>query len=552
MTSAKRSKGGSVPSVLDYFSKTKRKKAPKSQTTPSFGTPAPAAHHPAHGIDGGETPVSVVSDDAAGSSEPFGKANVVLGRKGVSRKIVGEERGEPDSSTPASSATLDTHEPNTPPSPASGSCVPEQTVGIPVGRVNAMQTDQTLDTPPSNDTYLTSPPSPPTPADKWRNCPIDQKENKPINSERGQLCNYEDDSEIEGDVDTPRSLLEIEGAPAQTDSQRKPQNANMGTPPNARIPSAASTLPRPNDFFRNYAALKLNNPKRGQPCKYEGGSAIEGGVDTPKSLLEAEDVSAPADSQLKPPTANVDTPSAAGTPSTASTVPRSNDFFRNYAASTSSKSSERRKMDQNDFFSKPIKKQKRSSNQLFLDFGQNSFGRQTICNICGMLRVHGMEEDDAQHAKICKEYKEGVMCMGWKNERRVATFGEEDRILEVRPEDTQQHHKKVSEVKAIVDKELGFTSRRNEDLSGGPAANMTSYMCVSKKRVVGLLVAKRIRKAYKLLPSKDGEDDNTVNNSFSISRSLKSSKALLGVHQIWVHKSHRSRGIASKLVTAAR
>ena len=33
---------------------------------------------------------------------------------------------------------------------------------------------------------------------------------------------------------------------------------------------------------------------------------------------------------------------------------------------------------------------------------------------------------------------------------------------------------------------------------------------------------------------------------------MKPAKALLGVHQIWVHKSHRHRGIASKLVTAAR
>lgn len=243
-------------------------------------------------------------------------------------------------------------------------------------------------------------------------------------------------------------------------------------------------------------------------------------------------------------------PATACAPSSSFAMPQSNDFFRNYSASASSKT---RKTDQNTVCSKPNKKQRQFTNQLFLDFGQNSFGRQSICNICGMLRVHGMEEDDAQHAKICKEYREGVSCLGWKNERRVATFGRGDRILEVRSEDALQHHRKVLEVKAIVDRELGFASRKNEDPARA-VASMTSYMYVSKKRVAGLLMVKRIQRAYKLLPSKEGDggSNNNDNSSTSISRSLKSSKALLGVHQIWVHNSHRSKGIASKLVTAAR
>lgn len=165
-----------------------------------------------------------------------------------------------------------------------------------------------------------------------------------------------------------------------------------------------------------------------------------------------------------------------------------------------------------------------------------------------MLRVLGLEEDDAQHAKVCKAYKEGVTCLGWKNERSVATFGKDDRILEVRPDDAQQHLNKVVEVKKIVDKELGFANRSRENTSV-TGTGKTTYMFISKKRVVGLLVVKRIQRAYELLQA-GVTDDNNVENS--ISRSLKPSKALLGVDQIWVHKAHRHRGIASKLVTAAR
>ena len=40
-----------------------------------------------------------------------------------------------------------------------------------------------------------------------------------------------------------------------------------------------------------------------------------------------------------------------------------------------------------------------------------------------MMTVHGMAEDDAEHERICSEYRKGVAFAGWKNERVVATFG---------------------------------------------------------------------------------------------------------------------------------
>jgi len=475
MKSAKKSNKGkgrrSEPSVLDYFSKSKRKKTPRSTTPPPslFGTPATpttAHHHLVDDIHECRTPASVVSNESRKSSH-------FMGSKHASRKNVGkEEEGTPDSclSTGRARATLDTHEPNTPPPSSLESCIPNQKEGE---RDRATKSAQTSETPPSNDMYMTTPPSPPTP-NAWSDCTVEQMKKFPSKSKLNRRSRISSNIKKD-DVRTPQSLLETKDSPAQNDSQlTQLQNVDMGTPSTACTPS---TSYQSNIIFRNYSA-----------------------------------------------------------------------------SSTSSKSPKTRKMDQSTCFSKPIKKQKQS-NQLFLDFGQNSFGKQTICNICGMLRVHGMEEDDTQHAKICKEYKEGVSCLGWKNERRVATFGRDDRILEVRPDDAQQYHKKVLEVKAIVDKELGFANRTSEE-SLSAVSSMTSYMYISKKRVVGLVVVKRIRRAYELLSSKESYDDanidNNVNNSSSISRSLKSSKALLGIYQIWVHNSHRSRGIASKLVTAAR
>jgi len=254
-------------------------------------------------------------------------------------------------------------------------------------------------------------------------------------------------------------------------------------------------------------------------------------------------------------------------------------FFRKYPSSSStnvssSSNTKTKTIDSSKVkVSRPAVNKKRkhqTSNQLFLDFGQDSFGKQTLCNICGMLRVHGLDEDDVQHHKICKEYQEGVTHLGWKNERMVVAFnGTDDRILEVRSDDPLVHRTKVLEVQAIVNKELGFAKRQNDDIDnavsggGGIAGdiNTTCYLYISKKRVVGLMMVKRIQRAYELLPPSNKETshykDNKKrngndNSSLSISRSLKPSRALLGIHQIWVHKQHRLCGIASKLVSAAR
>lgn len=206
---------------------------------------------------------------------------------------------------------------------------------------------------------------------------------------------------------------------------------------------------------------------------------------------------------------------------------------------------------------KPANKKHKQSNQLFLDFGQKSFGKQSVCRECGMLFMESSEEDVKQHDVICKDYKEGVVCLGWKNERSVSTLGTDERILEIRPGDAPSHWRKVEQVKAIVDKSMGFaqSGRKKEEDDAG----MTCYLYIAKRRVVGLLVVKRIHRAYRLHEppgaNKPEKNKNTIDDKRGddgISRSLKSTKAILGVHQIWSHGSHRGRGIASSLVTAAR
>jgi hypothetical protein len=78
----------------------------------------------------------------------------------------------------------------------------------------------------------------------------------------------------------------------------------------------------------------------------------------------------------------------------------------------------------------------RRHRQLFLDFGQKSFAKHIICFRCGMLLVHGVDEDVQAHERICKDYKDGLFFRGWAKERVIwrsntCPNGNVERIIEV-------------------------------------------------------------------------------------------------------------------------
>jgi len=260
-----------------------------------------------------------------------------------------------------------------------------------------------------------------------------------------------------------------------------------------------------------------------------------------------------------------------------------------------------------------------ATTQLYLDLGQSNFAARSICPVCGMMTVHGMAEDDAEHERICSEYRKGVAFAGWKSERVVATFGgggvglktriglgvgvgvgvglglgmsnnqgkdkskagasTSGRIVEVRPTDPVQHRKLVRRVKAIVDQELGFadsstTAKRSSSATAGDDFDFaedveddddsslfgkTAYLYVSNKAVVGFCTVEVIRSAHRLLdatPAADGQSSGgskgNSNDMSNLHRSTKTTRAIMGVHQLWCHLSHRKGKVATRLVDAAR
>ena len=260
-----------------------------------------------------------------------------------------------------------------------------------------------------------------------------------------------------------------------------------------------------------------------------------------------------------------------------------------------------------------------ATTQLYLDLGQSNFAARSICPICGMMSVHGMAEDDAEHERICSEYRKGIAFAGWKSERVVGTFGDSGgggaglkssiglglgmsmgvgmgiankqgkdksrvsastsgRIVEVRPTDPVQHRKLVRPVKAIVDQELGFadsstSAKRSSSVASGDfdfaqdaedddessLFGRTAYLYVSNKAVVGFCTVEVIRSAHRLLdatPASDGQSsggsEGSRNDMSDLHRSTKPTKAIMGVHQLWCHSSHRKGKVATRLVDAAR
>jgi hypothetical protein len=132
-------------------------------------------------------------------------------------------------------------------------------------------------------------------------------------------------------------------------------------------------------------------------------------------------------------------------------------------------------------------KQKKQQQQLYLDFGQASFGSRSICPTCQTLVVHGISEDEIQHEKICKEFQMGVAVPLnlLRNMRIISNVSsvpftrsrssssgcskkkndQEGCIVQVRPTDCLTWRRKVLQVQRIVEQELGFV--RREGAGGG-------------------------------------------------------------------------------------
>lgn len=141
--------------------------------------------------------------------------------------------------------------------------------------------------------------------------------------------------------------------------------------------------------------------------------------------------------------------------------------------------------------------------QTYLDFGQKSHGKRTLCNVCGLLYVNGEAEDEKDHANFCRSVNAGLAFQGWKMERLVWGAEGKDKVVEVRPTDGPTQLAKAAEVKRIMDQEMGFVPLAEGEQALRPTEKAFFY--VREKRVVGCVITEKITVAHPVLETLPGE-----------------------------------------------
>ncbi|XP_065061833.1 uncharacterized protein LOC135688768 isoform X2 [Rhopilema esculentum] len=130
--------------------------------------------------------------------------------------------------------------------------------------------------------------------------------------------------------------------------------------------------------------------------------------------------------------------------------------------------------------------------QLYIDVGQKNFGH-TTCEACGMVYTKTLPEDALEHSKYHQKLMQKLKFKGWKSERVLQEF-HDGRIIQVNAQDNSLHLKKISDVRDIVDGELGF-ARGVIELSSLEKV----FIFVSMQKIVGCAIAVPVSKAYPVI-----------------------------------------------------
>ncbi|XP_015516868.2 N-acetyltransferase ESCO1 [Neodiprion lecontei] len=174
--------------------------------------------------------------------------------------------------------------------------------------------------------------------------------------------------------------------------------------------------------------------------------------------------------------------------------------------------------------------------QYQLDVGQKQFGA-TQCPECRVVYQIGDPSDETSH----QNYHDSMKILkfpGWKHERVVTTDSyTSSRIILVEASAPKYCWKKVSEILAVIDRDLGLADSKLSDYH-----NDKIYLYIREKEILGVLVAEYVTTGYRLIPDLQNID----------CCSLQSSSIKCGIKVVWTAASYRKQGIATKLVDVLR
>ena len=135
-----------------------------------------------------------------------------------------------------------------------------------------------------------------------------------------------------------------------------------------------------------------------------------------------------------------------------------------------------------------------SGNQTTLDAGQKLLG-PVQCGTCGAVYTVGDPEEEEGHNRIHQGRLDTLKFPGWKTERKVGDFPA-GRVVCIKPGDHSSHWRKVEDLLTVVDRDLGFSE------VGIRWPDKTKvFLYIAEKKVVGVLLAERIEKGFRILPN---------------------------------------------------
>ncbi|TPX44149.1 hypothetical protein SeMB42_g04081 [Synchytrium endobioticum] len=192
---------------------------------------------------------------------------------------------------------------------------------------------------------------------------------------------------------------------------------------------------------------------------------------------------------------------------------------------------------------------KQKYEQLQLNFGlQRNHGSVKICKQCLMEYTPGKDDDDVLHERYHRTVLDGMTFSSYKESQILEHDHGADMVL---MSSTESSCQKLMEVVDVLNKDLGGVPLSSEFL----ATCKCIFYVSSKRRILGCVIAEPLKHAFRVIPSDDVQNSNDVSSSGSGGIQYKHNEAVeavCGICRIWVLKSARAQGIATKLLDCVR
>lgn len=200
---------------------------------------------------------------------------------------------------------------------------------------------------------------------------------------------------------------------------------------------------------------------------------------------------------------------------------------------------------------------KKSSNQMFLDLGQKSFGKNKTCKNCNMFYVIGDVEDEKRHKKFCLKIISGHSLPNIRGLKVIKDILESNSKI-IKLSGQQEINKVLSEsLKLQIREDLGSTFEFIYELSSSCPSNFVIYAFIygHDKIIAGLLVVENISADTVVEVNKDTDLtslDINNNNPNNTNENFPRVSAVVGIKLVWVHSLYRRKGLATTMLDAAR